>query len=349
MFSHKLNYKIINFTALMLLFYMGFSNIELWLKILTSIFKILLPFLISFSIAYSLYPLVLTLTKKRLKKNLANIIVVIGISLFFIALVVITLPLIYEQLVLFSRYIISVLNNIGIKFNINLGGVELKLQDYLNTLINNLSTIISDGALTIVNKSITFIGNFIIGYISGIYFLWDMENIRLKIKKMGLKISLKCYEYLKCLDSEIGNYIKGLAITMLIQLFEYAILFLIVGHPNWLLLGILASVTTVIPYFGGIVTNIIGIVVASTISPTVLLGTMIICIVFPLIDSYIVSPKIYGKTNDINPFLSILLISIGGSIFGVIGIIIILPCYIFLKTTYNFFFKNIKKLTTDYL
>lgn len=343
MFSNKLNYKIINITALMLLFYIGFSNIEMCSNLLKKIGIILFPFIVAFTFAYALYPLVNKLIRKGMKKKLAVIVVVIGFSLIILSLIIVTLPIIYDQLVLFSKYIISILNNVGNKYNINLGNLELKLTDYLNTIIGKLSNIISKGSISIVSKSVEFIGNFVVGYIAGIYFLYDMKKIRKKIKEVIKKISDKFYQYIKCMDKEIENYIKGLSILMIIQLFEYSLLFLLIGHPNWLLLGILASVTTIIPYIGGLVTNIIGIVIATTISTRLLIGTIIICLLFPMIDGYFISPKVYGKTNDINPLITIMLVSIGGTIFGIIGIIISLPLYLLIRTTYHFFNKNIKK------
>ena len=130
---------------------------------------------------------------------------------------------------------------------------------------------------------------------------------------------------------------------MIIQLFEYSILFLIIGHPNWLILGILACITTVIPYFGGLITNIIAIILATVISPRLLVLTIIICLIFPQLDGYLISPKVYGKTNNVNPLITIMVVSVGGTIAGVVGIIAALPCYLLVRTTYNFFKKDLKR------
>jgi len=130
---------------------------------------------------------------------------------------------------------------------------------------------------------------------------------------------------------------------MFVQLIEYCLVFWLVAHPNWLLLGILASVTTIIPYFGGLITNIIAVITASVVSTPVFIGTIIICLIFPQLDGYVISPKIYGKTNNIDPLWSIFAVMIGGSIAGLIGIIIALPLFILLNSTYHFFRKDIKK------
>ena len=294
MFSNKINYKLINITALMLLLYIGFSNIELWWNLGSYIISVILPFLLAFAFAYALTPITNYLMKKGLNKGLSVSIIAIVVISIVIILFMTTLPLIYDQLILLSKNIIELSKDIGDNFNINLAGFDIKIADYLNSMIKDIGNVLSSGTISVVNKSLSFMGKLIVGFIAWIYFLADMENIKDKAKSFTKSISVKFFNYVKCLDDEIGNYIKGLSIFMVIQFVEYSFLFWLVGHPNWLLLGILACLTTVIPYFGGLITNIIGIITASVVSTPVLIGTIIICLVFPQLDGYVISPKIYG-------------------------------------------------------
>ena len=144
------------------------------------------------------------------------------------------------------------------------------------------------------------------------------------------------------MDVEITNYLKGLEIFMVIQLFEYSALFFVIGHPNWLILGILACLTTVIPYFGGLITNIIAIILASVVSLPLVIMTVIICLIFPQLDGYLISPKVYGKTNNISPLWTIFAVFAGGALYGFVGIVIALPLYIIINCIFNFYKDDIK-------
>lgn len=343
MFSNKLNYKLINFTVFMLLLYIGFSNIQVWMNLFSVLAKALLPFIVAFVFAYALTPILNFLTKKGFKKGLSITIIVITVVLVVVSLLLITLPLVYEQLIVLSKSLIEIFGDIGNNFHIDFSGVDIKINDYLNDITKNLGIILSQGTINIFNKSISFIGKFVIGFIAWIYFLSDMDNIRESIKKVSKKISNRFYKYIKCLDLEIGNYLKGLTTFMLIQFIEYSFLFWLVGHPNWLLLGILAAVTTIIPYFGGLATNLIGIIIASVVSKKVLIGTILVCLVFSQVDAYIISPKIYGKTNHVNPLITIMVVSLGGSLFGILGIVAALPVFLLIRSTYNFYQNDINK------
>ena len=343
MFKKKLNYTIINLAALMILLYIGFSNISLWAGIIGKCVSVLAPFIVAFAFAYAFTPLVRWLNKKGLNKTLAILVVVFGIVFVVGGIIILTLPLLYDQLSLLVKTVTDVIKNFDNTFNFNLGSYEIKITDYLNDILKSVGSIAGSTTMGIINKSLGFIGQFVVGFVGFIYFLIYMDKIRGSVKDILKANSKRTFEYFKLMDTEITNYLKGLEIFMVIQLFEYSILFLIIGHPNWLILGILACITTVIPYFGGLITNIIAIILATVISPKLLILTIIICLIFPQLDGYLISPKVYGKTNNVNPLITIMVVSIGGTLKGVVGIIVALPIYLLVRTTYNFFKKDLKK------
>lgn len=342
MSKNKLNYRIINLAALMLLLYIGVTNIGLWWGIFTKIVSVLAPFIVGFAFAYALTPLVRFLDKK-LPRGMAVIIVILGSLLIVFGIIAITLPLLYDQLSLLIKMIIEVLNNFSNKFNINVGSFEIKITDYLTDTLKEIGSVTGSTTMNVLSKSFDFMGKFIVGFVGFVYFLVDMDKIRKSFKDLLKSNSKRSFEYVKCMDVEITNYLKGLEIFMVIQLFEYSFLFFIVGHPNWLILGILACITTVIPYFGGLITNIIAIILASVVSLPLVIATTIICLIFPQLDGYLISPKVYGKTNNVNPLITIMVVSVGGTLAGVVGIIVALPIYLLIRTTYHFFKKDLKK------
>ena len=134
---------------------------------------------------------------------------------------------------------------------------------------------------------------------------------------------------------------------MIVQFFEYTIVFFLIGHPYYLLLGTLCSVTTVIPYFGGIFSNIIACVTAFFVSTKLFILTLIVAFIFPNIDGYVISPRIYGKTNNVPTLLTIFAAYAGGKLFGFIGIVIALPLTIVLLSTYRFYEDDISQKIED--
>jgi len=347
MFKDRLNYKLLNILIFSVIIYIALITMNYWGGVISTILKLALPFVISFAVAYSLYPLVKKLEDKGVRKGLAVALVTVMILAFIIALVVVTVPLVYEQLITLTKMISEVAADISTRFEINMGEFNNTIIGVLNDIISSVGKYVSDGTVTLVNNSINFLSQFIIIFIVSIYFLYGMDTIRYEVRKFLERRNKKIFGYIRKLDKEFGQYVQGVTIFMLIQFVEYSLLFALVGHPNWLLLGILASITNVIPYFGGIITNIVAIILASVVSTPVFIATIVICLVFSNVDSYVISPKVYGKTNNINPLWTIFAVFVGGSLAGVLGILIAIPVYILIKCTYNYYRVDIHEKIDD--
>ena len=342
MYKNKINYKLLNFLILMGLLYIIVTNIGTWFNIFSSIISICMPFIIAFAISYALNPIV-RLVSKGIRKSLAVTIVVVVFTAIIITLLVITLPLLYNQLVMFATNFGKVIEDVGNRFNINLDFISDSSKGYLNDIITSLGNFLKDGSIDIVGKTASFLGKTVICYVVSIYFLAYMDKIKETVANFLKQVKYKYFRYVKALDTELSNYLKGLLTFIVIQFFEYSFVFFIIGHPNWFLFGVLASLTTVIPYFGGLITNLLALLTASVISPSLFIATLVICLIFPQLDGYVISPRVYGKTNNVNPLVTIMMVSIGGTVGGPLGIIIALPIYILISASYRFFKNDIKK------
>ena len=349
MFKDKINYKLLNILILATIILIGINTFNVWGSIIGKLVAIIIPFIIAFAIAYAFYTLVKKLKKKGLSNSLAVTIVAGTVIFIMIGLIVITIPLVYDQLVLLSQSITEVMSDLSSKFEINFGDFQTSLNSIMNNVLESAGRYLSDGTINLVGRAVDLLSSAVIILILSIYFLADMERIRAEVKRiLGRSPRRKrAYEYVRVLDRELGQYLTGLAIFIAIQFVEYTLLFLIVGHPNWLLLGILAALTTVIPYFGGLITNIIAVILASVVSTPLFIATIAICLIFPNIDGYIISPKVYGKTNNINAMWTIFAVVAGGTLFGIPGIMVSLPVYIALNCTYNFFKNDIYDTVTN--
>lgn len=346
--KEKLNYKLLNILIAVVILFFVLITYEYWGWILNKAFSITFPFIMAFAIAYVLHPVVKKLEKIGIRKNLSILLVILSITTVIVTIGYFTVPLVYDQLLSLSKSVVTFLSEANTKYDLDLGQFSTSIIDALNQLVKNVGVYISTGTIDILGKSVNFLTNFIIVYIVSIYFLIDMEKIRKGTKKFFRNMENKRYfAYVRKLDNEIGNYTHGLATFMLVQLFEYSLIFFIIGHPNWLLLGIIACVMCIIPYFGGFITNTISIITASVISTPLLIATVIVALIFPQIDGYFTSPRIYKKTNDIKPVMVIFSVGAAGSLFGFLGIAIALPTYIIIKCTIEFFNKDIKELIQD--
>ena len=345
--KNKINYKLVNILIVILIISLLYWISGLWVGIFEKVIAILLPFILAFTLAYALYPIQKRLVNCGFPKWLSVGIIYFVLIGFLVLIGVIVVPMFYDQIVIFLSNISAVITDISSKYELDLGIIQTSVSDISSDVIKDLGTHISSGAITIVNTSISVVTNFIIVMIVSVYFLYDMSDIRKDIKKKLKHRKKRSYAYVKRLDKEVSNYLVGLLKNIVIQFFEYTIVFFLIGHPNYLILGILASVTTIIPYFGGLVVNILALVISSVISTKLFILTLIVCLICPNIDGYIISPKVYGKTNKLHPLVNIFAVFAGGILAGFWGIVISLPIAIIIIATYKFFKEDINtKLVT---
>jgi predicted PurR-regulated permease PerM len=110
------------------------------------------------------------------------------------------------------------------------------------------------------------------------------------------------------------------------------------------MLGTLAALGNLIPYFGGIITNTIAAITAFVISPVLFIKTCIVFMIFSGIDGYVINPLVYGKSNQVHPLIVIISVFAGGILWGILGIVIALPTAIIVIATFKYFKNDLKHI-----
>ena len=347
MMKDKLDFKLINTALLVLIIDLLYQTGNLWTGAIGKILTITGPFIFAFAFAYAIYPLLKYLQANKIPKSLAIFMILFLIIGIIVIMGVLIAPLLFEQLGSLFNGIITFLKQISIDYDLNIGGLQDSLSKTFNEIIVSLGKLVSDGAINVIGVSLSYISTFIIALSATIYFLIDMDKIREKIKKQLKRKKGKTFRYIKTLDIEMKNYLTGFMKIVVITFFEYTLTFLIIEHPNALLLGFLAAIASLIPYFGGMITNIIAAITAFVISPTLFFKTVIAFLVLSALDGYAINPLVYGKTNQIHPLIVIISVFAGGTLFGVIGIIISLPVAILILATYKFYKTDIYEMIDE--
>jgi len=323
MIKNKLDIKLINILLIAVIVYLFYQTKTLWLNILNKIISIIIPLLISFTLAYAIYPIINILKKYKIPKFF-GIFIVYSIILIILTIIVMQLvPIITSQLNILLNYIPLFIKNINLQ------------NDFLIQIIDKLN--ISFDISKTINVSINFITNLGIVIILSVYFLIYMDKIRDYLKN---NLNIKQYNYLKTIDIQMTNYISGFIKIVLLSFFEYTFSYYLIGHPNAILLGILSAISNFIPCFGNLIVQLISVVSGLVINETLGLKVIIITLILSLIDSYVINPLIYGKTNELSPILVIVSIFIFGILFGILGVIISLPLTIIIISTIKFYKEN---------
>lgn len=341
MIKNKLDYKLVNITLIIFSVFLVYQTKDFWIGFLSLFFKITLPFFIAFALAYAIFPFVRRLMNRGINKGVSVFIVIFCILVIGIAMISLITPLLIDQTTSLFNGIVSFLKELSLDYNINFKDVQNTLSSSFNDILEKLGSYISNGAINVISVSVDYISKFFIVFAAFIYFLIDMDKIREFIREFLKSKSKKMYDYIATLDNEMEMYLSGFMKIVIISFFEYSVIYTIIGHPNAVLLGGLAAFGNLIPYFGGIITNIIAAITAFVISPELFIKTCIVFMIFSSVDGYLINPMVYGKTNEVHPLVVIISVFAGGILFGILGIIISLPSSILIIATVKFFKNDI--------
>jgi predicted PurR-regulated permease PerM len=137
--------------------------------------------------------------------------------------------------------------------------------------------------------------------------------------------------------------------TILLGVMTFAA-FLIIGLPYALLLAIVLAIISFIPFIGSFLGAIPPLILAFTQSPEMALWLILAVFLCQQIQDNVLSPYIFGKTLDIHPFTTIIILLIAGSFAGLMGMLLALPVYMVFKIItqhlYQLFFaEKVQEMT----
>lgn len=324
--------------------FMWLSVILFILWFVYSILGILAPFAVALLAAYLLHPFITWLEKWRIPRWLSSIVVILlGIAvLTVIALLV--LPIAFGQ---FSGILdaASVIANDFTNWMFS-NRVEVSLRKYgistqqLRDLLTNsfaprLEVIMKGllvGALGLVSGVSTVISrivNMVIIPFLSFYILKDFPIIRHRVKLLfPISKRDRVSGYYHSIDLLLGRYIRGAITVAGINAILVTFFFTIFGIQYPLVLGIVAGVLDLIPYFGLVIMLVLSVIVAS-FSSSLVAGHMILAAstigALHIFEAAVLSPKIIGSKVGIHPVLLIMSLLVFSFFLGFIGLLIAVP------------------------
>lgn len=341
MLKNRLDYKLVNLALISLIVFLLYSTGNLWTGFLAFIWKLIMPFVLAFIVAYALYPFLKYLIDKKVPKAIGVTLILFIIFGVVSILLVLIAPVLVNQIISLMNSLIAFVKEFSVNGEFNFGTFGETLTNSMNDIIVNVGKYATDGVTKAINVSVGYFATAIIAFSAAIYLLVDMDKIRAKVGRILYKKSKRTYDFVKLLDDEMKSYLVGILKVMLITVVEYSLAYTIIGHPDAILLGALAMIGGLIPYFGGMATNVVAAITAFVISPMLFIKTVITFVILSAVDGYVINPLVYGKTNNVHPLVVIMSVFIGGKVAGVFGIMISFPVAVMIISAIKFYGKDI--------
>lgn len=224
------------------------------------------------------------------------------------------------------------------------------LITYLRDFATNMIPALYSVSMSIAN----WIVNLMLTLIVSIYMLYDKRRLMRACWKIiyafvpGKHIPA-CHEILSECHRLFSSFVVGKFIDSAIIGVLCFILMTLLRLPYTLLISVVVGVTNMIPYFGPFIGAIPGILVMLFIRPlnALIFGIMILCL--QQFDGLILGPKILGDSTGMKPLWIIFAITVGGNLFGVVGMFLGVPVVAILSYLFDLYlgYRLQKKNVTE--
>lgn len=208
--------------------------------------------------------------------------------------------------------------------NINIDTEALKNK------IVNISKDVLDVTINQVSNLITNTVNFFIAIVFAVYILANKENLKLEAKKfIYARTSKETADYIlkvsRLSRDSFRSFLTGQAKEAVILGALCALGMWILGIPYAGPIGALTALTAFVPIVGAFIGGFVGAILIVAVDPIKALIFIIFIIVLQQIEGNLIYPHVVGKNIGLPSIWVLVAITIGGSLFGIIGMVVGLP------------------------
>lgn len=289
------------------------------------------PIIFGFIFAWVLYPIYKKMNEKC-SRLVSLFLLIIAFLLFYLILLLKLIPIVIENagdlLNLFSEYT-EKLSKIPVLEGLN----NYKSLD-MNLIIESCGNLVS------------ILGIISLVHIFGFYMLYNYESIVSFLKNLiPSRHKHMTLSYVRKMSTNMRAYIKGTLIDTLFLFAMSCILYLIIGLKYPFMLAFTSAVTNIIPFVGPYIGGVPAVLVGLKSGLRKAIITVGAIVLAQTVESNIINPMIMSKCIKVNPLLIIIMLTIMGKFFGLLGMIFAVPLLIILKLTLEFIkkYRNLPK------
>lgn len=339
---------IISYIALVIFALVNFSKILAFLGKVISIFS---PFLLGIILAFVLNVLNNFIEKKifgkikpskvwnKVKRPLCITLslILVFLTIFFVMNLLIpqlknSASLFTDTLPAYKEDIIGILNKFDVdESTVNKVGEYLDnfgkvITDYIKGNSKDVITVTTEVATSVIN----IISKGIITLVFAIYMIAQKETLSRQINKvMRAYLKPKTINKINTIgtlaNKTFSNFVTGQCLEALIFGSLVFVGMLIFRFPYASTIGVLLGFTALIPIFGAFIGTAIGFILIMMVSPVKAILFVVFIIVLQQIEGNLIYPRVVGKSIGLPGMWVLLSVTVGGSIGGILGMLIATP------------------------
>ena len=309
------------------------------LALLYALSPILTPFLLAGILAYICNPVTDRLAGWGLPRMAAVVLVILALAAMTAGLVLIILPLLYEEAMLLAARMpeaMALVNeklapwlrqNFGIKLKLDAASLQ-KLAagnwDTVQVVLERIYSSLKIGGVALVGLAV----NLMLAPVVMFYLLLDWHGMLARLSGIVPRPwHAKLRQIAGDIDGVLSQYLRGQILVMAILAVYYSMALWIADIPSALSIGVVTGLLIFIPYLGYATGLILALLVAvlqfAGWGPIV--AVLIVYGIGQVLESFVLTPFLVGERIGLHPLAVIFALMAFGQLFGFFGILAALP------------------------
>ncbi|MBI3095567.1 MAG: AI-2E family transporter [Rhodocyclales bacterium] len=309
------------------------------LALLYALSPILTPFLLAGILAYICNPVTDRLARVGVPRLLAVVLVILALAALGAGLILIILPLLYEEAALLAARAPEALvlaneklapwlrQNFGIRLRFDTASLQ-KLAagnwDTVQVILERIYGSLKIGGVALVGLAV----NLLLAPVVLFYLLLDGDGMTQRLAGI---IPRPWHDKLVAvatdIDAVLAQYLRGQILVMAILAAYYCIALWLADIPSALSIGVVTGLLIFIPYLGYATGLILALLVAALQfagwGPIV--AVLIVYGIGQLLESFVLTPFLVGERIGLHPLAAIFALMAFGQLFGFFGVLAALP------------------------
>ena len=300
------------------------------------------PFALALLLVYLLAPLVDYLTDKKIPRVVATFCAYILLFSIFTLVMLVIIPRLIDVFQEISSELpqyIDATREYAASLQEKYGGLRLLLEreeltDWFFQGIGALTGRVAQSIAMVPAGIFLFILSLIVSF----YLLKDARKIRsVLMNYIPKEYQKKVTGFLTDVDNILGGYIRGQLIIAAVVGTSIGIGLFLLRIEYAFVLGTVAGVFNVVPYFGAVISIIPALslgLIKDPFSAWVFLWVVLLFIGVNQVEMYFLAPRILSRKVRLHPVAIIFAVVVGGAALGMLGVLLAIPVLAILKALF---------------
>lgn len=357
--------------AFAILLYCGIEHFDVVIAAVRFVLGISMPFLLGGAIAFIVNVPMKKIEKYLFPKNkkfekwrrpaayLLTLVCIIGI--LALALVVIipelgnTVAMLGEQIPVAIKAVQKWLADIPKQYpalapaieelNIDWSAVSASVVNFVQSIA---SSAVSSG-VGVFSGIVSGVTTFVIAFTFSIYVLFQKEKLARQGRQVLYalfpdKVTEKMLLVMRLSNQTFSSFLSGQCLEAVILGTMFVISMSLFGMPYAMLTGIVIAITALVPIFGAFIGCAVGMLLIVMVNPIQALWFLVLFLVLQQVEGNLIYPHVVGNSVGLPSIWVLAAVTIGGNLFGIMGILVFIPlCSVLYALFATFVKKRLKE------